>query len=54
MDTGILIAFLALFTLLAVLVLAWVNKRQTRKELHKEHRHPTPMTRPGETNRHNP
>ncbi|MFN4100607.1 MAG: hypothetical protein ACK4GT_12595 [Pararhodobacter sp.] len=50
MDTGMLVAFLMLFTLLAVLVFAWVNKRQTKKELHKEHIHPTQMTRPGETN----
>ena len=54
MDTGMLIAFLALFTLLAVLVFALVNKRQTQKQLHDEHIHPTPRTRPGETNSHNP
>ncbi|MFN3538412.1 MAG: hypothetical protein ACK4Y4_13290 [Brevundimonas sp.] len=53
MDTVTLIAFLALFTLLAVLVFAWINKRQTKKELHKEHIHPTHMTRPGETDPRN-
>lgn len=34
MDTGSLLAFLALFTLIAVIVFAWVSKRRTEARRH--------------------